>query len=300
MKKRIISTVCAALLVFSAAGCGSVKGNEADTAAVNAAVEKFAACKSFSVEQVTDSTEVAVAEGTQYKYEGSKSVEISLVKGDKFYMSTATETEVKAEEGSVAHSTASYLVPEGSGYTEYFSDGDKWYKLSTEDASLLPQIDAMVFAGSFYVDALSFAKTGEDTLDSGKALRYEGSLGGQELIGMLDGIGYFAGSIGSMSENQQAKIIANLEKDLKPVTVKVWIDEASGYPVKFQVSLTEMLKELEQSITKTLGNLDTSEWSITEYEITMTVSDFDSLDSIELPEEAKSAVVYNMAQGQAS
>lgn len=298
MKKRFLCAVMAFLFVFSAAGCGAaVKVNDADTQAVRAAVEKFAACKSFSVKQLTDSTEVAVSEGTEYKYVGSKSVEISVINGDEFQMSTVTETEVKAEEGTVEHSTASYIVPEGKGYTEYFSDGDQWYKLSTEDASILPAIDARVFAGSFYVDALGFGMAGEDTLDSGKALRYEGRLEGQELIDMLEGIGYFAGTIGSMSENQQAKIKENLVKDLGAVTVKVWVDEASGYPVKFEVSLTDMLKDLEKSITKTLGDKDVSEWSITEYVISMSAGDFDELSEIMLPEEAKGAVVYDTAAG---
>lgn len=299
MKRRIISIVCAALLVFSAAGCGSVKASEEDTAAVSAAIEKFAACKSFRIEQVTESTEVAKAGDETFTYNATNVKSISLVNEPQLQLESRTDITVKADEGTMEQNSISYLIPENGGYTEYFSDGSQWRKVSTEDASLLSGFNARAFAAAFFVDVLSFGKAGEDNLDGVKALRYEGQLGGKDLVNMLDMLGYFYNSIGSMSENQQAKIIANLEKDLEPVTVKVWVSEA-GYPVRFEVSLTDMLKNLAESISKTLGNLESGEWAITEYEIVMTVSDFDGFDSIELPEEAKSAVIYEIPEGQAS
>lgn len=295
MKKRIISALFAAIFAFSAAACGSsVKASQEDTAAVQAAIENFAACQSFTVEQSTKSTEVANLDGEVFTYKGNNVKQMGLVIEPEFQLRSSAETTVTADEGVMEQSTLSYIMSENGQYTEYFTDGSQWYQFSSDDASLLSGINARAFAGAFFVDVLSFGKAGEDNLDAGKAVRYEGSLGGAELVAMLEGIGYFANSIGSMSENQQAKIKTNLEKDLKPVTVKLWVDNASGYPVRFEVSLTDMLKNLDESISNTLGGIDTGDFAITEYEIVMTVSDFNAVENIVLPAEAENAQVYEV------
>ena len=294
MNKRIICVLMVVLFVFSAAGCGT-RSTEDDTKAVNAAIDKFAACKSFTIEQITESTEISSIDGVDYKYEGTNVLELSMITEPDIEIMNSKTIIVKADEGEVEQSTISYLLSENGVYTEYFTDGADWYKLSTDDVSLLSGINARAFASAFFVDVLSFGKAGDDELDSGKAFRYEGSLGGAELVTMLESIGYFNHSISSMSENQQLKIKENLAKDLKPVTVKVWVDEALGYPVRFEVSLTSMLKNLDDSISKSLGDKSSGDWAITEYVISMTVKDFDAVGDIVLPAEAASAKLYEPA-----
>ena len=293
MIKRIISVLCVAVLVFGICGCSSApQGNEADTAVVLQAIDNFAACKSFSVKQITESTEVATSEGEKFVYDGTTTVEFNVVTEPEFRAMNCKTIVVKAAEGEVEQSTMSYIVPENGGYTEYFTDGTQWFKLSTGDASHLAGINAKAFTSAFFIDVLKFAKAGEDNLDSGKAVRYEGYLGGDELMNMLESVGYFYNGISSMSEKQQAVIKENLAKDLKPVVVNVWIDEASSYPVRFEVSLTGMLEDLEKSISKSLGNKDQGDYAITDYVITMTVEDFNAVGEIVLPDEAHKATEY--------
>ena len=300
MKKRLVSAVLALVFCLSAAACSGPQPTEEDTNAVMAAVDKFAACQSFTVRQQTNSTEAVTADGTIYTYEGSNTMELSMITSPQLQMKTGNTTSVKADEGLMEQSTISYLFSENGQYTEYFSDGSKWYKVSSDDGSMLDGFNARAFASAFFVDVISFYKAGEDNVDGVSAVRYEGSLGGSVLVEMLETIGYFnSNNVSAMSENQQNKIKNNLAKDLQPVTVKVWVDEA-GYPVRFEVSLTEMLKGLEDSISKTLGDKSISDWAITEYDISMSVSDINALSEIELPEEAKSAEVYELPEGEAA
>ena len=103
-----------------------------------------------------------------------------------------------------------------------------------------------------------------------------------------------------MSENQQAKIRENLVKDLKGVTVSVWIAEESGYPVRFEANLTETLSEIDKSISKTLGGKSTDDQVlITEDVITISVADFNAVSEIVLPPEAASAQPYEFAEASA-
>ena len=292
MYKRIIGIALILVLVFGFSGCSSIKTSEEDTLAVMAAIDKFAACKSFTVKQITESTEVATSNGEKFVYDGNSVVEFSIINEPEFRLMNSKTITVKTADGEVEQSTISYIVPENGVFTEYFTDGAEWFKVSTDDASYLSGFNAKAFTSAFFVDVLSFGKVGEDTLDSGKAVRYEGALGGADLMGMLESVGYFYNGIASMSENQQAKIKENLAKDLKPVTVKVWVDEASSYPVRFEVSMTGMLENLEESISKTLGNMAQGDWAITDYVVTMIVEDFDAVEGILLPADAANAKVY--------
>lgn len=104
------------------------------------------------------------------------------------------------------------------------------------------------------------------------------------------------GGVSSMSENQQAKIRDNLLKDLSGVTVKVWVDEESGYPVRFEISLAQVPGELSDSISKSLGNKSSEQQVITgKYLLCMSLSNFDAVETIALPPETAYAQLYEGA-----
>lgn len=96
-----------------------------------------------------------------------------------------------------------------------------------------------------------------------------------------------------MSENQQAKIRDNLLKDLSGVNVKVWVDEENGYPVRFEISLSQILGELSDSIAKSLGNKSSVQQVTTgKYLLSMSLSDFNAVEEITLPPETANAQPY--------
>ena len=293
--KRLLSLIFALLLVFSAAACGSSPTPE-DTDAVMAALEKFSACKSFTMVQVTECLESIDFEGEKLSYNSHNETELSLIVEPALQLMSVNTTRVEGEGEYYEQFTASYVVPEGSIYTEYFTDGTVWYKSSSEDDSLLASINADAIADTFYADKLSYRKAGSEQLESGKAVRYDGKLAGEDLLTMLVSYGYL-NNVTSMSENQQKKIADNLLKDLKGLTVSVWVDEVSGYPVRFEIDMSDILKDVEDSISKTLGDkASDSQYSITDCTISMTVKDFDAVGEIILPPEAASASIYEATE----
>ena len=295
--KRIAALFIAVFLVFSTAGCS--KGNQADTDAVSAAMDKFRACTSFTVVHILDSTAVQTLGEESHTYSGSNVMEISIITGSAPRMKSTTTMllEYDGEQGEQV--TTSYLVTENGVYTEYFTDGSQWYMVSTEDESVLPDVSADTVEKTFSLGDISFRKAGEESIGGEAALRYEGVIKGEPLVSMLEINGRLS-SISSMSENQQAKIRENLVKDLKGVTVSVWIAEESGYPVRFEANLTETLSEIDKSISKTLGGKSTDDQVlITEDVITISVADFNAVSEIALPPEAASAQPYEFAEASA-
>lgn len=99
-----------------------------------------------------------------------------------------------------------------------------------------------------------------------------------------------------MSENQQAKIRDNLLKDLSGVNVKVWVAEENGYPVRFEISLSQILGELSDSIAKSLGNKSSVQQVTTgKCLLSMSLSDFNAVEKITLPPETANAQPYEGA-----
>ena len=293
--KRILSLVCAAALLLTVAGCSA--GNQADTDAVIAAIDKFRACKSFTLVQQTEIEESVTVEGMEYSYSGLTEMEMSLVSEPELsVMTVRSMTQVFDGEESF-QSAYSYLIPENGGHTEYFSDGTDWYTVSTGADYALDEMGAANVADSFFAELATFRKAGEESLEGGKALRYEGRLQGENLLAMLEINGLLSG-IYSMSENQQNKIRENLIKDLKPLSLNIWIDAESGYPVRFEVSMEQTLEQLAASIANTLGNKASEEESeVSKYGITMSLSEFDAVEEIVLPPEAAKALPFEAAAG---
>jgi len=293
-KKRLISLICAALLAITAVGCSS--SNPADTEAVMTALDKFGNCKSFTVIQTTECREIIRMDNEEQVYNSLNELELSLITEPALQMTSVSTTKVENEGDIFEQSSISYIVPYNGGYTEYIYNGAEWYKLSTEDGSALAGIGADSIVATFFADRLSYRKVGTESLDNGKAVRYEGKLGGDDLISMLGGFGYL-NSVAAMSANQQAKIMENLLKDLNDVPVSVWVDEASGYPVRFQAGMSDILKDVDKSINKSLGNkASDSEYYITDCVISMTVKDINSVSEVVIPPEAASAKPYETAE----
>lgn len=289
--KNITATALAAVFMLSATACGSVKTNAEDTAAVKAAFDKFSSCSSYTTVQITDREETVTIETESQDYAGSTVIESSLILSPVPQLYSRTTATMHYDDQVMEHGTVSYIIPENGGYTEYFSDNVDWYKFSVDDSHALDSLGTADVTSSFYADKLEYSKAGEETLESGKAIRYDAPLGGDMLVNMLESYGHLA-SIAEMSANQQAKIKENLAKDLDDVTVSVWVDAESGYPVRFEVKLTQILKDFEKSVAKSLGNKPESSWVISKYDLSMIVKDINAVEEFVLPEAAFSATVY--------
>ena len=292
--KKLLALCCAAILLLSATACGTAaNSNETDSEAVAAALAKLEDCTSCTALQITERGETVTDSGITYEYTGTSTLDIILVSDPEFKMMTETRTTTLFDGEETSQHVISYILPEDGGYREYYFDGTAWYYVFTEDMGAVPVIHVSDIAGMFVLEGLSFRKAKTETLDSGKAVRYDAALAGDELAAYLYNSGYLD-SITSMSENQQKKICENLAKDLDALVISIWVDSASGYPVQFHLDMTDTLNGIETSISKTLGDpASETQWIVTRNAMTMILGDFNAVDDITVPAEALDALPYD-------
>ena len=126
-----------------------------------------------------------------------------------------------------------YRLKEGEGYSQYITDGSRWAKgtVASSDMEEMTPTDSIQL---FLAEGAAFRKVGTETLEGGDAVKYENTLKGAQLVEALDNV-QLLDSISSMSEDQQSKIRSDLGKNLKGLTVHIWVDEATGYPVRYEM-----------------------------------------------------------------
>ena len=291
-KNRITALLCALLLIAGLlTGCKPAATQE-DTAAVSAALEKLYACTSVTVSQLTVREETLTSEGESFVYSGSTAMDISLILEPELRVLLTTVIKIAYAGNSTEQSAVSYIVPENGGHTEYYKEGDSWYKVvaDPEDGPLeMPISDTTKI---YLTSGMAFRKAGSDELSGGSATRYECALEGEPLVDLLDANGHLS-TIVDMSENQQQKIKDNLVKDLNPLTIRIWLDDASGYPVRFEMDMTATLLELNESIAHTLGQEASEEWTLNQFFMSLDLRDFNSVPDIAPPPEAADAELYD-------
>lgn len=293
---KALGALCAALLLLGTVGCGTtVSGNETDTAAVKAALEKLGTCTSCTSLQITDRVDSVVSEGVTYLYNGITETEIEVITAPAVKTKTTTRVTLEYEGETMEQTSTSYIVPENGGYSEYYYDGSAWYTVFADVPDAMDYVSIGDFALLYVTQDMSFGKAKTEDLNGITADRYDASLRGEALVDFLNDGGYLS-NISSMSENQQQKIRDNLAKDLGKLTVSVWVDTASGYPIRFELDMSSILADLEKSIAETLGNKTSdSQWAITTYAMRMELSNFNAVDDIVPPPESADAIVYTEA-----
>ena len=97
---------------------------------------------------------------------------------------------------------------------------------------------------------------------------------------------------GALDQLEQSGLDASkageLYSDLSDLYLTLWVDETAMQPVKIEMNLTEMMK----SIMDKLGQMDDSavvDMEITAFSLALTITDYNNVDEIIIPEEALSA-----------
>lgn len=293
MSKRLPATLCALLLMAALlVGCGAPAASQEDTAAVSAALEKLYACTSVTVSQLTVREETLIAEGEAFVYSGSTAMDISLILEPELRVLLTTVVKIAYAGNSTEQSAVSYIIPEDGGHTEYYKEGDSWYKVVADPEAGPLEMPISDTTKIYLTSDMAFRKAGTDELAGGSATRYECALEGGPLVDLLDSNGHLS-TIVDMSENQQQKIKDNLVKDLDPLIIRIWLDDANGYPVRFEMDLTATMIELNDSIAHTLGQEPAADWTVNKFAMSMDLRDFNSVPDITPPPEAADAELYD-------
>ncbi|MCR5136231.1 MAG: hypothetical protein K6C12_03910 [Oscillospiraceae bacterium] len=290
--KRILALLLGAVLLFCLTGCGLK-----DLAVARSAL------KLLKVQSVHAEPEAVIDVDTS----GDSSDRLNLGAGGsvdlrfdrlrfqadlKLTMMGATMASVMAVGGDVdGQFTVWYSMDRGETWTE---------KALCETSAISEKLKG---AGSFDLSSLkdagsipisSFTAMGAEEVNGSSAKRYDATFDWAKAVvdsGAEESL--YEGILSAMGNSQltveQLRGMLDLNAQ-KPIQLSLWIGEDGGMPVKGEADLTETVQTLADSdlvrgmIASSAGEDAPAEVSINRISLAVTLSDFDSVAEIELPE----------------
>lgn len=318
--KKTISILLSLLLVLSLAACMKVKAGEQtgtepatkDTAVVEATASPTPAPTPEPTEPPFDVAIAAANEKLQQVKSMHMDMEmdmgmiITIAMGELkqtmpmdinmlYAMDVINDPYVGRADVSMSTSTTGesmqgviYVVKEGEDTILYASDDDgaTWNKTVNPKDGQLPQgpnetLD--MFSG----EGVDLQLTGVEEVNGKPAKVYAGTIDGKLLQQVLN----TSGAMNELSEAMGADMSEEALANLSDINVTVMIDTESGLPVRYVIDMAGAMKDLMLSaLMASMGgelpegvemDIDMSAMGIT-----MTLSNFDAVEPIEIPEAA--------------
>lgn len=178
-----------------------------------------------------------------------------------------------------------YAEPSESGtYNLYMYDGQNW-STSESAASDLVDYDARSNMMGYIGDASVYTQEGTEEVNGSNAYKYSYVLTEEEMKEqMID-----SGALDSVSSlGLDVTQIDSMLDNLGEVTAYVWIDEASLYPVKYEMDMTEVMDNLMTNMLAAMGEqAEGVSMHVPEMKVVMTCSNFNNAADFTVPDEAK-------------
>ncbi len=309
--KRFFATVLAAVMTVSLVACGDKPESNTPTGTTTSAVENTTSQPQesdggASVEKNLDP--VTVMATAQENVKEINSLEAKMVmemdmtvsaQGQEQAIQSLTTMDMvcfndpmkikmdmtmdMGELGSVDQSIYGEITEDGN-CTMYLFDGTSW-QTQTVSMGDMEQYNAQdSILDVIKVDA-SYQEEGKEEVDGAAALKYSHVMTGDEMketllsSGALDSVT----SLG-IDPSQMESMLDGLGE----MTEYIWIDEATMYPVKYEVDMTEIMDKLMVNMISAMGEqAQGMSINIPKMKMTMTCMNYNTAEDFEIPEEAK-------------
>ena len=186
-----------------------------------------------------------------------------------------------------------YLEQAGEQYVMYLSsnEGKSWIKELVEPEQLPGQLNLDMEDLSIFKEcADSFTEVGEETVGEFTATRYDGMIKSEYVSRALA----LTGALDALSQALGIRLDAEELSQMGSIPASVWIDNRSGYIVRYSMEPTEVMQGV---ITMAmaglladygLGGLD-PELDLEKATVTVDLSGFNAVPEIVIPAAAKAA-----------
>ena len=226
----------------------------------------------------------------------------SKVQKSPFCVSTELTTELMGESASIQ--TFLTAGEEEGSYKAWVSvDGGTTWRAKTLTKDDLPKL-TLPSGAKWPLDflresAASFAEAGHEDLNGSSATRFDGKIEGEavrlavEASGVLDALRQSA----ALEGLDLTEIIDSLSGS---IPVSLWMDDRSGYIVRYEMDLTEVMSSVWDSLRSQLLRFEGMdaleqleklglELTLSHVHMSAVLSDFDAVEEIVLPEAANAA-----------
>lgn len=297
MKKKLLALMMAAVLAMSLAACGdeaagsdvsdgAAESSEAvaeDVDPFETAVENVNAVTNMDAKMVMEMNMAVAANGEEQSME-------SVTTMDMVYFSDPVRMKIDltmdmGEIGSAAQSVYAEATEDGA-YTMYLFDGENWMAQSVSLADI-EEYDARDSMLANMDSSYNFKAAGTEQVDGANAYKYTGAITGDAMNEVMISSGALD-SFSSLGIDESQ--LESMMTDLGEIPVTLWIDEATLYPVKYEMDMTAAMDKLVANMMDTMGDqAEGLSMSIPKMKVIMTCSNFNAATDFEIPEEAKAA-----------
>ena len=274
MKRNLTAAALALLLVLGLSACG---GNDAGEAIVKAQ-EAMADVQSMTYQTVMEMD--LSAEGSSVSM--SVSADVSAIV-DPLALEMAMSLDM-GELGTLDYT--SYMVSGDDALTMYscldMGDGPTWIREDVTDMTSLSQYDAKASLDLYLKSAQSFREVGAETVGDYEAVRYDGVIKGDDLDEVLETSGVL-----EQLSNLGIEESADLLTDIGDLPISIWIDQATSFPVKYEMDMSDLMQTMLGKMAETDESV--SGVTVDKLIVSMVVTGVDCVDEIVVPEEALTA-----------
>lgn len=274
--KRTAAFALSAALALSLTACGS--GTEKTTGDIATALEKINAVKSLDATMIMemDMSVMGQTVGTETTMNMSCFNDPMKLKAD-----------MSMDMGEIGSATMNvYAAMDGDNYTVYLYDGSAWTS-ETVDMSYLQQYDAKESMNLYLESGDDYTQEGTEEINGSTANKFTGVIRGDALEEVLAASGATSSLEGSVGDLD----LAELYSDLGDMPVTVWVDQESGYPVRYSMDMTQLMQGImEKSMAAVGGEGDASATlTVDKMTVVMDCFNFDNATDFEIPAEALGA-----------
>lgn len=277
--KRIAVLALGAALTLSMTACGGgTENKDGSSGDIGTAMEKLNAVSSLDATMVMEMN-MSVMEQSM---ETTTTMNMSCF-SDPMKLK-ADMTMDMGDLGSVDMSM--YASMDGDTYNMYLYDGTSWTTQAV-DMSYLQQYDAKESMNLYLESGDDYTLEGTEEINGSTANKFTGIIRGEALEEVLEASG--------ATNNLEASVgdldLASLYTDLGDLEITVWVDQESGYPVRYAMDMTVMMQGMmDKILAASAEGTDTSGMlTVDKVNMVMDCFNFDSAADFEIPAEALGA-----------
>lgn len=278
MKKNVLTLTAALALVLALAACdGNPPGGSAEDV-IKQAQENMAGVTSMRYTMTMDMEMTAEGEDVNITTD---------LTADYIVDPMAMKMDMVMDLGEMGSmTTTSYAVKEDSEYVLYtgmdYGDGQMtWIKQTLGGLADLEQYNAQANLDLYLKSAESFKENGTETINGSAATRYDGVISKEALEEVLASSGMMD-YLDQMGMDETSAMLQNMDD----LPISIWVDDESLLPVKYEMDMSAMMQSMMDSVAAD----EDVDVTIGKVFVSMTVTDYNSVESIQLPAEAQDAM----------
>lgn len=286
IKRKAAMLLLASFLVLSMLGLAAC-GKKSTKDIVTAATEKANNAKSMTYDMDMEMAMSIMGQEMTMKMYGS-----GEMINEPVQLSMIMNMDISAAGNSQANLMKIYATKEDDDFVVYMGAGtgedDIAWSKTTEDASTLNQYNARESL-DIYVDAAeSFKETETEKINEKNATKYEGVITGDAVNKVIQESGVMEQFASMGIDESMVETISNISADI-PLTL--WITEKDEEIVQYRIDLTDYITEFMKAAMKDqgVGSEDMFALDITSMVETITVTGYDNVSEIQIPDEALNA-----------